>query len=337
MSEKSDKNAKTDNPETVIGNEAGAKAEVEKKTVEKAESGDVAQKNSSKISEDDCDCNCDEELKGDPLLQNLEELEKENSTAGEIGPHAKKEISAVASLKKNSFYLLPNSFTMASVLAAFFAITQAMNGHYEKAAFAIFASMILDGMDGRVARWTKTQSEFGAQLDSLADMVAFGVAPALVVYMWQLKDFGKLGYSIAFVFCACAALRLALFNVLIGKVDKKWFIGIPSPTAAGLIAGLIGVHHAYGIAGIDKIALVITLFAGLSMIVQIKFWSFKDLSAAKRVPFNSLLLAMIILIMISIAPSLTIFLFFFVYSLSGYFMYFKQWIKTGKRPIITMD
>ena len=147
------------------------------------------------------------------------------------------------SLRRNSIYLLPNSFTIAALFCAFFAITQSMHKHFEIAAIAVFLSMLLDGMDGRVARLTNSQSAFGEQLDSLADMVSFGVAPALIIYKWQLSQFGKIGYSVAFIYCACAALRLALFNTLIGKVDKRWFIGVPSPTAAALIVGLIWVNH----------------------------------------------------------------------------------------------
>lgn len=150
-----------------------------------------------------------------------------------------------ALLRQNSIYLLPNSFTIAALFAAFYAITQAMHNQFETAAIAVFIAMLLDGMDGRVARWTNSQSAFGEQLDSLADMVSFGVAPALIAYKWQLFQFGKLGYSVAFIYCACAALRLALFNTMIGKVEKRWFIGIPSPAAAALIVGMIWVNHSY--------------------------------------------------------------------------------------------
>lgn len=150
-----------------------------------------------------------------------------------------------ALLRQNSIYLLPNSFTIAALFAAFYAITQVMHNQFETAAIAVFIAMLLDGMDGRVARWTNSQSAFGEQLDSLADMVSFGVAPALIAYKWQLFQFGKLGYSVAFIYCACAALRLALFNTMIGKVEKRWFIGIPSPAAAALIVGMIWVNHSY--------------------------------------------------------------------------------------------
>lgn len=233
-------------------------------------------------------------------------------------------------LRKNSIYLLPNSFTLAALFAAFFAITKAIDGQFETAAIAVFMSMILDGMDGRVARMTNSQSSFGEQFDSLADMVSFGVAPAIIAYKWQLFQFGKIGYSVAFIYCACAALRLALFNTLIGKVDKRWFIGIPSPTAAALVAGMIWVNHSYErFPNVAWWALFITLFAGISMVVQIPFWSFKEIHFGRRVPFMGMLIVTLLLLLVAIEPSLVLFLFFFGYSLSGYVMYF--WRKINHR------
>ena len=235
------------------------------------------------------------------------------------------------SLRQNSIYLLPNSFTVAALFSAFFAITQSMHGRYETAAIAVFISMLLDGMDGRVARWTNSQSAFGEQLDSLADMVSFGVAPALIAYKWQLWQFGRIGYSLAFIYCACAALRLALFNTLIGKVDKRWFIGVPSPTAAALIVGLIWVNHSVErFPAVQWWALGITLFAGISMIVQIPFWSFKEINIRRKVPFMGMVLAVLILLLITWEPSLVLFLFFFGYSLSGYVMAVCRWFKKRK-------
>lgn len=235
-------------------------------------------------------------------------------------------------LRRNSIYLLPNSFTIAALFSAFFAITQAMHGRYEQAAIAVFISMLLDGMDGRIARLTNSQSAFGEQLDSLADMVSFGVAPALIAYKWQLFHFGRIGYSVAFIYCACAAMRLALFNTLIGKVDKRWFIGVPSPTAAALIVGLIWVNHSFSnFAGIRWWALFITLFAGLSMVVQIPFWSFKEININRKVPFFTMILVMLGLLVVMLKPSLVLFLFFFAYSLSGYLTYgWRRWKK--RRP-----
>ena len=232
-------------------------------------------------------------------------------------------------LRRNSIYLLPNAFTISALFAAFYAITQSMHGRYESAAISVFAAMVLDGMDGRVARLTNSQSSFGEQLDSLADMVSFGVAPALIVYNWQLYEFGKLGYCIAFVYCACAALRLALFNTLIGKVDKKWFIGIPSPTAAALMVGMIWLDRSYdGVFDQSSIwVLLLTLFAGLSMVVQIPFWSFKEINVRRQVPFMGMVLAVLILLLINWEPSLVLFLFFLGYSLSGYVMAVIRWFK----------
>lgn len=230
-------------------------------------------------------------------------------------------------LRDNSIYLLPNAVTLSALFAAFFAITQSMHGHYEIAAIAVFISMLLDGMDGRVARLTNSQSAFGEQLDSLADMVSFGVAPALIAYKWQLFHFGKIGYSVAFIYCACAALRLALFNTLIGKVSKKWFIGIPSPTAAALVIGLIWVDHSFGRLPeplVRWICLFITLFAGLSMVVQIPFWSFKEINAYRKVPFFVMVLAVIVLLVVTWEPSVVLFTFFLLYSLSGYVMFLWQ-------------
>lgn len=248
--------------------------------------------------------------------------------------HAKK----INDLRQHSIYLLPNSFTVAALFSAFYAITESMHDNFETAAIAVFVSMLLDGMDGRVARWTNSQSAFGEQLDSLADMVSFGVAPALIVYNWQLYQFGKLGYGIAFVYCACAALRLALFNTLIGKVDKKWFIGIPSPTAAALLAGLIGVERSLdGMAGMGVVALLMTLFAGLSMVVQIPFWSFKEVHVKRKVPFFGMIVLVLAVMVVALEPMAVLFGFFFAYSLSGYVMYVRRRLKGEPSPLHLPD
>jgi len=237
-------------------------------------------------------------------------------------------------IRENGIYVLPNSFTIAALFSAFFAITQAMHGLFENAAIAVFISMMLDGMDGRVARWTNSQSAFGEQLDSLADMVSFGVAPALIAYKWQLWQFGRFGYTAAFIYCACAALRLALFNTLIGsgKADKRWFIGVPSPTAAALIVGLIWVNHSVeNFPGVKWWALFITLFAGLSMVVQIPFWSFKEINVRRKVPFFVLILVMLALLAMTLKPALALFLLALGYSLSGYIHYgWRHWRKRQK-------
>src|SRR5574338_865900 len=176
-------------------------------------------------------------------------------------------------LRRRGIYLLPNLFTTAALFAGFFAIVQAMNGNYEHSAIAIFIAMVLDGLDGRVARLTHTQSEFGAEYDSLSDMVSFGAAPSLVIYEWALKGMGKWGWIAAFIYCVCAALRLARFNTNIGVVDKRYFQGLPSPAAAALITGMVWLMLDFDIAGTDVRWLdwCITLFAGLTMVCDIPY------------------------------------------------------------------
>jgi CDP-diacylglycerol--serine O-phosphatidyltransferase len=204
---------------------------------------------------------------------------------------------------RRGIYWLPNAITTAALFAGFFSIVQAMNGRFETAAMAIFVAGILDGLDGRIARWTRTQSAFGAEFDSLSDMVAFGVAPALVVYVWALGDFsaigpsgaradwllGKLGWIAAFLYCACAALRLARFNTQLGVADKRWFTGLPSPAAASLVASLVWALSSHGVSGGDVkwLAWAITVFAGLSMVSNFRFYSGKDINLRRAVSFQS--------------------------------------------------
>lgn len=182
-------------------------------------------------------------------------------------------------LRRRGIYLLPNLFTTAALFSGFYAIVQAMNNNFEYSAIAVFIAMVLDGLDGRVARLTGTQSEFGAEYDSMSDMVSFGMAPALIMYEWALKDFGQWGWIIAFVYCACAALRLARFNTNIKIIDKRFFQGLPSPAAAALIAGLVWVTIDFGAlvrgADIKFVAAVVTLFAALSMVSNVPFIAVK--------------------------------------------------------------
>src|SRR5215472_13582003 len=138
-------------------------------------------------------------------------------------------------IRRRGIFLLPNLFTTAALFAGFYAIVQAMNGRFDQAAIAIFVAMVMDGLDGRVARLTRTQSAFGAEYDSLADMVSFGAAPSLLMYEWALRGVGRIGWAAAFVYCVCAALRLARFNTQLKVADKRWFTGIPSPAAAALV------------------------------------------------------------------------------------------------------
>jgi len=231
-----------------------------------------------------------------------------------------------ARLRRRGIYLLPNLFTTAALFAGFYAIVQAMNGNFEYSSIAVFIAMVLDGLDGRVARLTGTQSEFGAEYDSLSDMVSFGVAPALIVYEWALKEMGQWGWIIAFIYCACAALRLARFNTNIEVVDKRFFQGLPSPAAAALIAGLVWVTIDFQVQGSDikGLASIVTLFAGLTMVSNIPYYSGKEFNLRRRVPFFTvLLLVLFFFVLIPSHPPLVLFILFAVYAFSGYFV--KLW------------
>jgi CDP-diacylglycerol---serine O-phosphatidyltransferase len=226
----------------------------------------------------------------------------------------------LAKPRRRGIFLLPNLFTTGALFAGFFAIVQAMNGRFEQAAVAIFVAMILDGLDGRVARMTNTQSAFGAEYDSLSDMVSFGVAPALVIYSFALKGMGKLGWIAAFVYCAGAALRLARFNTMLAVQDKRWFTGLPSPAAATMVAGFVWAmvdNHVRG----DEVRLLawgLTLFAGISMITNCRFYSGKDINLKRSVPFVVIVLVALSFSLVSIDPPIVLFLLLIVYGLSGY-------------------
>src|SRR5512141_2725649 len=194
-------------------------------------------------------------------------------------------------LRRRSIYLLPNLFTTAALFAGFYAIVQAMNGKFEYAAVAVFIAMVLDGLDGRIARMTHTQSEFGAEYDSLSDMVSFGVAPSILMYEWAFRDLGKWGWFAAFIYCAGAALRLARFNTNIDVIDKRFFQGLPSPAAAALVAGFVWVSQAFALTTEAErwIGLIVTLYAGLPMVASVPFYRFKTINLRRSIPFVVLL------------------------------------------------
>lgn len=224
-------------------------------------------------------------------------------------------------MRDRGIYLLPNLFTTGALFAGFYAVVQAMNGRFEHAAVAIFIAMVLDGLDGRVARMTHTQSAFGAEYDSLADMVSFGVAPALIIYEFALHDMGKFGWIAAFVYCAGAALRLARFNTQIESVtDKRFFQGLPSPSAAALVAGFVWVMTEYGVSGreVPEIAAAVALFGGLTMVSNLRYYSGKEINLRKSVPFFVILLVVLAFILVSTSPPQVLFGVFLLYGLSGY-------------------
>lgn len=235
-------------------------------------------------------------------------------------------------IRHRGIYLLPNLFTTAALFSGFYAIVSAMDGNFANASIAIFVAMVLDGLDGRVARLTNTQSAFGAEYDSLSDMVAFGVAPALVVFSWSLADLGKVGWVFAFIYVAGAALRLARFNTHVGDEDKRFFTGLASPSAAGLVAGMVWALSDFGVDGGDISFLVglLTALAGLMMVSNVRYYSFKDLDLKGRVPFFVILLVVLVLAVIASDPSRILWLIFIAYSLSGPLQALWRWRQKQK-------
>lgn len=224
-----------------------------------------------------------------------------------------------AVIRRRGIYLLPNLFTTAALFAGFYAIIAAMNGHFEKAAMAMFVSMILDGLDGRVARLTNTQSAFGAEYDSMADMISFAAAPALVMYLWALTPLGKLGLFAAFVHMAGGALRLARFNTQLATSDKRYFQGLPSPAAAAILAGFMWLNLEYGVAGesLRFPVAVLAMMTGLLMVSNFRYYSFKDIDLKGRVRFVTIIFMMLSFAAVFAKPEIMLFLLSFGYAVSG--------------------
>jgi len=245
--------------------------------------------------------------------------------------------------RRKGIYVLPNAITLAALFSGFYAIVMAMNGRFEVACIAIFCAAVLDSLDGRVARMTNAQSAFGEQMDSLSDMVSFGAAPALIVYIWAFKDMGKLGWIPSFVYIACAALRLARFNVNIGVVDKRFFQGLPSPAAAAIVIGMIWAFDDSGFRQITNLPWVVwtafgvTLFAGASMVTNAPFYSFKVVGARRTVPFVVLVAIALAIALISQDPPRGLFAIFCVYGLSGYAVYFWRKAKGKQVSMIAIS
>jgi len=229
---------------------------------------------------------------------------------------------------RKGIYVLPNLFTLAALFGGFYAIVMAMNQRYEMAAIGVFCAMVLDSLDGRVARMTNTQSAFGEQMDSLADMVSFGAAPALISYEWALKGLGRWGWVAAFVYISCAALRLARFNVNTSAVDKRFFQGLPSPAAAALVMGFMWLMTDMGVTGPEVAWFMFAwcLYSGLTMVTNVPFYSFKDVQMKKSVPFAVIVMLALVIAVINIDPPIVLFALFMLYGLSGYVLY--AWRRT---------
>ncbi|MBI3898049.1 MAG: CDP-diacylglycerol--serine O-phosphatidyltransferase [Gammaproteobacteria bacterium] len=223
--------------------------------------------------------------------------------------------------RPKGIYILPSLFTTANLFAGFYAIAQSMNGNFELAPLAIFVAMLLDTIDGRVARLTHTESEFGFHYDSLVDMVSFGLAPALIMYQWALAGMGKLGWLAAFIYAAGAGLRLARFNALASKPasDKRYFRGLPSPSAAALVVGFVWVLYTTGVPGrdISILALVVTVVSGLLMVSNIRYRTFKDLDMRGRMPFVAVIIVPLVFVLVFLDPPQVLFAIFLGYAISG--------------------
>lgn len=222
-------------------------------------------------------------------------------------------------IRRRGIYLLPNLFTTGALFSGFYAITSAMNGRFETAVVAIFVAMILDGLDGRVARLTNTQSEFGVQYDSLSDMVSFGAAPALVMYLWAFSSLGKLGLFAAFVHMAGGALRLARFNTQVETADRRYFQGLPSPAAAAILAGFIWISLEYGydVQILKYPALILTTCTGLLMVSNFRYFSFKGIDLKGKVSFFVAISMMLAIAFVMTQPQTMLFLLSLVYAISG--------------------
>jgi CDP-diacylglycerol--serine O-phosphatidyltransferase len=223
-------------------------------------------------------------------------------------------------VRRRGIYLLPNMLTTGAMFAGFYAVIAGMGGDFSSACVAIIVAMFLDGLDGRVARLTNTQSAFGAEYDSLSDMLAFGVAPALICFSWALSELGKIGWTAAFIYVACAALRLARFNVQLGTADKRFFVGLASPSAAGLVVFMVWAMHEYGIEVTPAVAVMaawMTAIAGMLMVINIRYYSFKDIDFRNRVPFVVILAIVLVMVIVAWHPPTVLFTMAIMYAASG--------------------
>lgn len=245
------------------------------------------------------------------------------------------EMEEVPPRRRKGIYILPNLFTLAALFGGFYAVVMAMNGRFDQAAIGVFWAMVLDSLDGRVARLTNTQSAFGEQMDSLSDMVSFGAAPALIMYAWGLTGLKNLGWIAAFVYCACAALRLARFNTNLKVVDKRYFQGLPSPAAAALVMGFIWMMHDYEVTVASHgwlawVSFALMIYAGLTMVTNVPFYSFKDVSFKRSVPFVVIVAIALGIALVNVDPPRVLFGVFCVYGFSGYAVFFWRLLK-GRR------
>ncbi len=238
--------------------------------------------------------------------------------------------------RRRGVFLLPNLFTTGVLFSGFFAVVSAINGDFITAAIAVFVAMVLDGLDGRVARLTNTQSEFGAQFDSLSDLVAFGLAPALIAYLWQLHELGNLGWVASFFYATATALRLARFNSRLAVADKRFFQGLPSPASAALVVGTVWVMEDMSAFAdtptvLMLLALVVTVLAGVLMVSNLAYFSFKDMDFRHRVPFFAMLAVVGLLMLAALDPPKVLLGGLVLYALSGPLLTLERWRRRRSR------
>ena len=236
---------------------------------------------------------------------------------------------------RRGVYLLPNLFTLAALFSGFYGIIAGMSGNFNEAGWAIFIAGICDGLDGRIARLTNTQSAFGAEFDSLSDMVSFGMAPALIIFTYALAPLGQIGWAASFMFMSCAALRLARYNVQLGTVNKRFFLGLQSPVAAGVVIGIPWVGFHYGVEitqGVSYASAFLTVLSGLFMISNYKYFSFKELNFKGTVPYMVFVLTIVLLVVIAQNPQETLWLICITYAMSGPIVWvYKKQIKERRK------
>ena len=257
-----------------------------------------------------------------------------------VDEHEEEDISEDGrTVRRRGIFLLPNLCTTGALFAGFYAVIAGMRGGFEAAAIAVFAAMLFDGLDGRVARLTNSTSKFGREYDSLSDMVSFGVAPALVVYSWGLVELGKLGWSVAFIYVACAALRLARFNTQSKVKDNAWFTGLPSPPAAAVIAAMVWVCNDTGWVGselpvyIAVMAAVLTALIGFLMIARLPYYSFKSFVTPARVPFAAIILVVLVFGLVTLDPPRVLLVVALLYAVSGPLLLLRRYIGSARsRP-----
>ncbi len=235
---------------------------------------------------------------------------------------------------KKGIYILPNLITMGNMFCGFYAILAALNHLYEISAVAIIVAGAFDFMDGKVARITNTTSDFGVQLDSLGDLLSFGIAPAVLIYAWALKPFGRIGWAAAFLFVICGALRLARFNIQVKTAETSHFSGLPIPAAAGVLVTMVLVYYRFwdGLPEKSLFVMIATYFSGFLMVSQLKYRSLKEIDFKKRHPFSILVAASLFLFVLASEPQITVFVIGFSYVLSCPLKTILSHLKVGKNP-----